>query len=91
MLVPCGSSRYLQRRPVVTPRRLADLAGPIHGRIELSPTIAWTRRRTYDLDSPAGLTDGYPGANDPTHAGPYVKISRNGAKQRYPLTGEPHD
>ncbi|GLY31430.1 hypothetical protein [Kineosporia sp. NBRC 101731] len=35
------------------------------------------------------INDGYPGANDPTHAGPYVKISRNGTKQRYPLSGEP--
>jgi hypothetical protein len=36
------------------------------------------------------INDGYPGAKDPTHAGPYVKLSRNGTKQRYPLTGEDH-
>lgn len=36
------------------------------------------------------INDGYPGAKDPTHAGPYVKLSRNGTKQRYPLTGEEH-
>lgn len=46
---------YPRRRPVAVPQRLAELAGPTHGRIELPLTLAWTGRRTYDLDSPADL------------------------------------
>ena len=46
---------YLGRRPVAVPQRLAELAGPAHGQIELPLALAWTGRRTYDLDSPADL------------------------------------
>jgi hypothetical protein len=46
---------YLRRRPVAVPQHLAELAGPSHGRLELPPALAWTGRRTYDLDSPADL------------------------------------
>ena len=35
------------------------------------------------------LEKGVPGAKDPLHAGPYIKISRNGIKERVPLAGNP--
>jgi len=31
------------------------------------------------------LEKGWPGAKDPLHAGPYMKISRNGKVERIPL------
>ncbi|MBT0773583.1 hypothetical protein KIH74_31860 [Kineosporia sp. J2-2] len=46
---------YMRRRPVALPQCLAELSGPVHGQIELPLTLAWTGRRTYDLDSPADL------------------------------------
>ncbi len=35
------------------------------------------------------LEKGWPGAKDPLHAGPYMKISRNGKVTRIPLAGNP--
>lgn len=35
------------------------------------------------------LEKGWPGAKDPLHAGPYMKISRNGTVERVPLQGNP--
>jgi len=35
------------------------------------------------------LEKGWPGAKDPLHAGPYMKISRNGTVERIPLQGNP--
>lgn len=35
------------------------------------------------------LEKGWPGAKDPLHAGPYMKISRNGQITRIPLQGNP--
>jgi len=35
------------------------------------------------------LEKGWKGAKDPLHAGPYVKISRNGIVERVPLEGNP--
>jgi hypothetical protein len=32
---------------------------------------------------------GWPEATDPLHAGPYMKVSRNGIKTRIPLAGNP--
>lgn len=43
---------YEDRRPYVIPERLADLAGPAGGIVELPPTLAWTGRRRYDLADP---------------------------------------
>jgi hypothetical protein len=35
------------------------------------------------------IEEGWPGAKDPVHAGPYIKISRNGKIERIPLKGNP--
>lgn len=35
------------------------------------------------------LEKGWPGAKDPLHAGPYMKISRNGTVESVPLQGNP--
>ncbi len=35
------------------------------------------------------LEKGWPGAKDPLHAGPYIKISRDGRITRVPLEGNP--
>ncbi|WP_398956274.1 hypothetical protein [Streptomyces sp. GC420] len=34
------------------PARLEDLAGPVHGRVELPLHVAWSGLRAYDLDRP---------------------------------------
>lgn len=44
---------YEDRRPYAVPLRLADLAGPACGVVELPLTLAWTGRRNYDLEDPA--------------------------------------
>jgi hypothetical protein len=46
---------YEQRRPYVTPARLDELAGPVHGVLDLPHHLAWTGRRRYDLDDAADL------------------------------------
>lgn len=35
------------------------------------------------------LERGWPGAKDPLHSGPYMKVSRNGTVERIPLQGNP--
>jgi hypothetical protein len=35
------------------------------------------------------LEKGWPGAKDPLHSGPYMKVSRNGTVTRIPLQGNP--
>ena len=35
------------------------------------------------------LEKGWPGAKDPLHSGPYMKVSRNGEITRIPLAGNP--
>lgn len=47
------SRTYEDRRPYAVPLRLADLAGPAYGVVELPLTLAWTGRRDYDLEDPA--------------------------------------
>ena len=44
---------YAQRRPYIVPGSLDELTGPTHGLFELPTHLAWTGRRTYDLDDPA--------------------------------------
>jgi hypothetical protein len=46
---------YGSRRPYAVPEALADLHGPVAGLVELPSTVAWTGRRTYDLEVPADL------------------------------------
>ncbi len=46
---------YGSRRPYAVPEALADLQGPVVGLVELPPAVAWTGRRTYDLEVPADL------------------------------------
>jgi hypothetical protein len=46
---------YGSRRPYAVPEAMADLQGPVNGLVELPSTIAWTGRRTYDLEAPADL------------------------------------
>jgi hypothetical protein len=43
---------YEDRRPYAVPVSLGDLHGPDHGQIDLPMSVAWTGRRSYDLDSP---------------------------------------
>jgi hypothetical protein len=42
---------YEDRRPYVVPVSLGDLQGPEHGLVPLPLSVAWTGRRSYDLDS----------------------------------------
>ena len=46
---------YGSRRPYAVPEAMADLHGPVNGLVELPSAIAWTGRRTYDLEAPADL------------------------------------
>ena len=46
---------YQDRRPYAVPISLAELVGPVRGRIELPLRLACSGRRTYDLDDPRNL------------------------------------
>ncbi|WP_262705334.1 MULTISPECIES: hypothetical protein [Streptomyces] len=41
-------AKYARRLP----RSLMELAGPVHGRVELPLHVAWSGLRAYDLDRP---------------------------------------
>ena len=46
---------YGSRRPYAVPEALNHLQGPVVGLVELPSTVAWTGRRTYDLEAPTDL------------------------------------
>jgi len=46
---------YQDRRPYAAPISLAELVGPTRGQIELPLRLAWSGRRTYNLDDPSDL------------------------------------
>jgi hypothetical protein len=44
---------YQERRPYAVPDALAELTGPVGGRVVLPAELGWTGRTDYDLDDPA--------------------------------------
>lgn len=48
-------ARYADGRPVVVPRKLADLAGPKHGLVRLPSSLEWSSDRVFDVDDDSDL------------------------------------
>ena len=55
---PAGS-RYSDQRPYAVVERLADLAGPGGGVVELDGWLNWSGRASYDLADPRRLASMY--------------------------------